>query len=992
MPSGTDLATISTGNRPYRNRTAAPLDPNPVIPTRPPNADAYRIHEPLPSSNPVETPSTQPEFSHTQMHLRAPKQTPAAKAFDKFAAMEELLKNSPFDSLGDMLSVIFYNCPRGVPDPRGTTHKRVVAQFLRGRTNIRMSHILPLMYHHKASYPPSTSVNVSEQKEMFSTTGPADKSHHACPFMSTWATRLVATEARKQIGRATRENSDDEEKGGRPVARTNGRKDDVHVITWPELLANFNMKKIHEKYSVRLPLAIFLTASMAAPSSKGAFVVRKRRPYTTAQVGAVASFILSHHQYANRDLALPLGIWLFACQAHVDVKRVFSRFGFSVSDTTARHAIVSMTGGDMTALCVMIAEAAKRGKAHGSMILDNVQEYCDVYEQGIGRQSQLKVGTAGTWVELEDCAPGAFDAKPYHDKVALQERKTLTTDGLFDDIDWSHVRVVIPLHWTRVLVEFIPELAHFMKDINEIFRSAPIALHRMREGRKTKCQPLGTNSERSTETQGMAQAIADFESQIGLDRADTGNLLTWIRGDGASYAAILRLTKYCTPLESFKNKITTPEIWHTGATELNSTAANHYGPATSSDPSSLSKCSNIAGFKRPSNIKSCDYYPTVRNLTLFWTAHVLDCWRVFFETEDLREYFRDLAAKGEIPILDVLQGYAYSLVDRYATQSAILTSLSAAESLHPARENRVPEGSAWVAPLHGDAPVPDAPTAPPKPAEDAPKVHQEKPGFHGDCVLRNSQIFLQDFAWWIEFAHAVPEGDIGRVWQIMTIWIFKFAGSSHQNYVNYLFEVYCMLRYEASKDLTNAILNNWLLNIKGELGRWLAGDQHQEHYNKWLEAMAPKHGGEFDDPFYRQTISPNVHHFLEIKEEIETAFGFQHRGQTHTSPHLRSELHLLLTAFQEEEVHLFRSGRSLRHAAVNQFARGSRRLHEGKLEEFLRRSTVHGSFLEEFQRLSIQRQDGEDVLMRAASPAQSDSGESSASVSTVSTSSSSASR
>ncbi|KAJ7822319.1 hypothetical protein B0H14DRAFT_2255984, partial [Mycena olivaceomarginata] len=90
-----------------------------------------------------------------------------------------------------------------------------------------------------------------------------------------------------------------------------------------------------------------------------------------------------------------------------------------------------------------------------SLILDNVQEYCDVYEQGIGRQSQLKVGTAGTWVQLEDCAPGAFDAKPYYERVALQERKTLTTDLLFDDINWSHIRLAIPLHWVRVLVEFV---------------------------------------------------------------------------------------------------------------------------------------------------------------------------------------------------------------------------------------------------------------------------------------------------------------------------------------------------------------------------------------------------------------------------------------------------------------------------------------------------------------------------------------------------------
>ncbi|KAJ7928686.1 hypothetical protein B0H13DRAFT_1860260 [Mycena leptocephala] len=62
------------------------------------------------------------------------------------------------------------------------------------------------------------------------------------------------------------------------------------------------------------------------------------------------------------------------------------------------------------------------------------------------------------------------------------------------------------------------------------------------------------------------------------------------------------------------------EIWHTGAVDLNSISANHDGPAASTDPSSLSRCSGVAGLKRPSNIKSVDYYPTVRNLTWEYRA------------------------------------------------------------------------------------------------------------------------------------------------------------------------------------------------------------------------------------------------------------------------------------------------------------------------------------------------------------------------------------
>ncbi|KAJ7877076.1 hypothetical protein B0H14DRAFT_2303068, partial [Mycena olivaceomarginata] len=148
--------------------------------------------------------------------------------------------------------------------------------------------------------------------------------------------------------------------------------------------------------------------------------------------------------------------------------------------------------------------------------------------------------------------------------------------------------------------------------------------------------------------------------------------------------------------------------------------------------------------------------------------------------------------------------------------------------------------------------------------------------------------------------------------ELRQIWIFKFAGSSHQNYVSYLLEVYCFLRDEASP-----------------------AHLHQEHYNRWLKDMVRKHSGDFDNNFYRHTISPNVHHFLRIKEEITSAFDLKCRRKTHTSPHQPDELGLLLTMFKDQEVHYFRCGRSMGHAAVNQFARGCRRLEEGKLDEWL---------------------------------------------------------
>ncbi|KAJ7931857.1 hypothetical protein B0H13DRAFT_1857510 [Mycena leptocephala] len=192
MSSDPNQTLVRTGSRSYRRYT--PLDANPTIPTIPVNADGYRLD---PSVHPSATPqpsSTLPDFPHTQPRLRRQKQTAEEKTLDKFAAMEEFLNSSSFDTLGDFLAILFYNKPRDETDPRA---------------EIKMSHILPMMYHHKASFPNSKCVDVHEQKEMFATSGLINQSNHARPFMSTWATRLVALEARKQVGRATRDDLND---------------------------------------------------------------------------------------------------------------------------------------------------------------------------------------------------------------------------------------------------------------------------------------------------------------------------------------------------------------------------------------------------------------------------------------------------------------------------------------------------------------------------------------------------------------------------------------------------------------------------------------------------------------------------------------------------------------------------------------------------------------------------------------------------------------
>ena len=183
------------------------------------------------------------------------------------------------------------------------------------------------------------------------------------------------------------------------------------------------------------------------------------------------------------------------------------------------------------------------------------------------------------------------------------------------------------------------------------------------------------------------------------------------------------------------------------------------------------------------------------------------------------------------------------------------------------------------------------------------------------------------------------------------IWIFVFAGSTNKNYVGYLLEMYCLFRYDASIQLKNAILDNWLINISGELGRWIERDLLQEHYNKWLENHIEVHGGNFDDEFYRKTISPNIEAFLRLKEELETAWDLKRRGKAHKPLHLHDEYTALLKLYREEEVHHFCSTRSMGHIAQDLFDLGCDVLRNDKINDFLYKSSQRARILELMSKL-----------------------------------------
>ncbi|THU99509.1 hypothetical protein K435DRAFT_939012 [Dendrothele bispora CBS 962.96] len=852
--------------------------------------------------------------------------------------MEYLVQELKYTSVAEFFYDYLEPIPRRSSNNFDTSHRNSVSSFLQGRMQVKPVDLVQRIFDHRYSFPSSRCKNKDEErkKSYSDSLDPRNISYARCS-LSTWATQAIGSRVYRDIQKLIHPSpildDDTPHISSRLVSSANlrTRAKGVKTVTKSDLLS-FKLSDRIIFFKKHAPLVWYLTDCMASSRN----VERKRRSPSIVQVAAISSFVLARNQYANGYWAMQNGIWHIACQSHVDVRRIDCHKGASVHDTTARRALATIAEDSLEGLRVDMAKSNEEMQMSYRWVLDNIQQFLKVWEAGIGRDNLLVTGCAGTAIGMQDIAPGAFDLKDHVDRILKHDSAELTVHKLWASIDWNHISGVQSIHVLLALIYFIPDLKFMEEQANNLLRSR-YAIHRMREGRKTVLVPLGTNSEREIETEGMKRSIHDFLQQSGFKPEYASHLIAWFGGDGGSVLAMDRAKRYLSlhhdpddpqsDYNTLHNLLPTIGIWHTQATNQNTIAENHYGPAVTNDPSALSRSASCANFKRPSNFKDCgNYYPLHRSMSTFWNAQIIDCWRLELGLSthtEMLTYFEERAKKNELQDFNSLLATATRITARWVSLESISQALCCDGLDSLPDDIKFPIGD----------PYPNSPNQSGQPYD--PDIFMEVEGFEGDRVLANSIIFKWEYSLWIELAYAVPEGDIGRVWEIMKIWIFIFAGGGNSNYRDLLLEMYCLFRYKSSKDLKDAIWNNWLVNVTGEVGKWIPDDLLQEHYNRWLEELLKKSNGDFDNQFLRKVISPNVEFFLRLKEEFETALGLHHRSKSHTSPHLRAEYQQLLTMYREDKLHVFQKGRSMGHAATDLFNEGVKKLKLGSLKAFL---------------------------------------------------------
>jgi hypothetical protein len=74
--------------------------------------------------------------------------------------VNKILEFCSFESLGDFLVALFYShsCYSKDPDPQTSQHQSSVTNFLQGSSEVKMGHIINLIYRHQQSRPTSDSL------------------------------------------------------------------------------------------------------------------------------------------------------------------------------------------------------------------------------------------------------------------------------------------------------------------------------------------------------------------------------------------------------------------------------------------------------------------------------------------------------------------------------------------------------------------------------------------------------------------------------------------------------------------------------------------------------------------------------------------------------------------------------------------------------------------------------------------------------------------
>ncbi|KAF7369548.1 hypothetical protein MVEN_00284700 [Mycena venus] len=570
----------------------------------------------------------------------------------------------------------------------------------------------------------------------------------------------------------------------------------------------------------------------------------KRLVFTTA----CAMLSVSRSQLAN-NYQLVIGLFLLASGASKREMEVLAHAGLSTSyDTIQDH------------IHILSAEAVKRfqqliKKQMCFIVWDNLNIAFRVESQRLNSANHFDNGTTGTLLPVYNPFTGSTTTPLGSLPLSMKPPRTTT----FPVIDWE-VHDVLPSPesaeqlsrcclWQlkRLAMEHIQSLQHLKEELEDCPEVDQIAIH------QTDQYPVPAMHEEESSLEGSIRVYTTILGNLKVTEEDLkahglrfndGDLLTDSLVDKIESAR----RNSDEVIDGMKAVVRRFGLFHAKMAGCRLVINEHWGQPNSLWPGSLwwehNKLLNrkpiSAGWKAK---KATPWKPCHELLQISLAAHVKDGFRIHCGHTDLDAW----AASA-------------SIADFNAVAERVYRKLFTTEALDDLRS--MPQR---------------------------------------DISHENVLLFNRDALFYIEFVAAIKKGDIGRVINVLQVWMVMMRSSKTMpKYADAIFETLRRIdRYDPV--LKCFFLHNWLVNLTGRPYGFKEVDLLQEHQNFWAKIIYNAKGSNKSWKWLSM-ITVCIFTLRDTMRTVQKTFKITRYGERHTMPDMTKEAQVIADALRDERL------------------------------------------------------------------------------------------
>ncbi|KAF7378269.1 hypothetical protein MSAN_00252300 [Mycena sanguinolenta] len=624
-----------------------------------------------------------------------------------------------------------------------------------------------------------------------------------------------------------------------------------------DLLKNFSMDQLATELEANAPYLWAALAVLADPDQATRREAdgenRRNKGLVFTTICALISVLRS--QKAN-NFQLVIGLFLLGSGASKREIEVLAHAGLSISYTSIISHVKDLSREGLQ----KIREVCRTSMVQ--IVWDNLNIAFKVASQRLQAKSHFDSGTTSTIIPVFDPSTGTLAP---HGTLPLDMKPP--RERTLPVLDWSP-KDVLPspesaeqlstsCFWQmkRLALEHLPGVSDDLKNsLGECPEVNQIPLHR------TFQYPLPALQEDESTLEGtLAVYIKNLQTMgMGDDELekhglmfDDGDLLT----DSLKEKIESARRNSTAPIAGMRASVRRWGLFHAQMAGCRLTINEHWGMPNSVWSGGLWWEHNKLLKRKPlmagwGSKKATEWKPAHELMQISLSAHIVDAFRIYCGNESLSDWARSATASE-------FEAVAKTVFDNLFSTAAI---------------NK----------LRADS--------------------------KNDITLENAILYNRDALFYVELTQAIKKGDIGRVLNVLAIWMVMMrAPKTMPRYADAIFETLVRIRNFPPK-LRELYLANWLVNLTGKLFGFKPVDLLQEHQNFWAKIIYNAKGTNKSWKWLAM-ITVCIFTLRDAMRTVQAAFKITAYGEKHKTPPIDAEVALIAKALEKEKIQTYLADR-----------------------------------------------------------------------------------